>query len=500
MIVFVFAFLKDDAMNDLRAQFVRLTVVTIILICIVAIGRLSPALSAQVLTPDGCSAKITSGSAEKTFLQSPEAQKFKFTQIDLDLLKQADASDQELEDKGLILHDHLADEYIQRIGCSVTSPYSIEKVKWRFRVVRNPGVNAFAKPNGSIFILSGLLSRLENEAQLAGILAHEVTHVMNRHGYLQNRNARKKQTAMTVIRSAIEDAGLTAAAMVGPIYVLASQSGMIPSAIISSGAFRYSRKLERESDIYAVRIINSAGYDPEQASKALVSIKKGPEVDLSREPRVWATHPKVEQRVKYTGQLAAELNSENGGKINASSYLSATRNAVFHDAHLAMMLGRPRTALAVAKRLIDSDSQNAEYYTLLGDSFRALGARSPEPTQEEQTKKAKKNARRLLGKSTPQEYEQALMNAPGGKERWEINCRLSEQAFTRALEIDPRNTGAFLGLGLLFESESRFADAMANFRVFLEIAPGSLDARRIRQRLDSLQKKILGKTTAEVNR
>ena len=85
-----------------------------------------------------------------------------------------------------------------------------ENVLWRFRAIRDLEINAFALPNGSIYVTTGLLSRMENEAQLAGVLAHEVTHVTNRHTYLEYRSARKKMVAIDVMVAAASAASYAA--------------------------------------------------------------------------------------------------------------------------------------------------------------------------------------------------------------------------------------------------------------------------------------------------
>lgn len=117
------------------------------------------------------------------------AQTFKFTKVDLELLRQVDAFDQYMEEKGWVYDDPETAAYLEKLGHSLVPEQTPENVKWRFRAVRDLEVNAFALPNGSIYVNSGLLSRMENEAQLAGVLAHEVTHVTNRHSYLEYRRA-----------------------------------------------------------------------------------------------------------------------------------------------------------------------------------------------------------------------------------------------------------------------------------------------------------------------
>ncbi len=243
--------------------------------------------------------------------------------------------------------------------------------------------------------------------------------------------------------------------------------------------------------MYAVRVLKHAGYDPMQMPRALELLKKGPEVDLSEHSLFWSDHPKLEDRVRDTSALARRYGGpENNGKIEETAYLAGTRNAIQHDSHLAMMLGRPRTAVAIAKRLITTDPDKAEYHALLGDAYRTLGARTAEPAPEEYSEDNKGRTRKMLRKMTFAEYDKALLQAPQGKERWEVNCSEAEKAFARALELDGTNPEAHRGLGFLYEAQGRQADALTKLETYLELVPNARDARQIRQHVESLQKNL----------
>ena len=99
-----------------------------------------------------------------------------------------------------MLADESANAYLLRVGKSlIPRGLELEKVSWRFRALRDPQPNAFALPNGSIYVTTGLLTLIDNESQLAAIIAHELTHVMRRHTYLHNRSNRKKFLTMNVM-------------------------------------------------------------------------------------------------------------------------------------------------------------------------------------------------------------------------------------------------------------------------------------------------------------
>ena len=105
----------------------------------------------------------------------PLKENFKFGEVDLEVLEQADLLDTRFERDGLVLADESANTYLRRVGKSlIPQGVELERVSWRFRILRDPQPNAFALPNGSIYATTGLITLLDNESQLAAILAHEV--------------------------------------------------------------------------------------------------------------------------------------------------------------------------------------------------------------------------------------------------------------------------------------------------------------------------------------
>lgn len=128
------------------------------------------------------------------FLSGSSPQKdFSFKKDDLSVLRNADLLNSMLEMEGLVYADHRLEGYLEQIASAILPKGSPpERVKWRFRVLRDPIRNAWAFPNGSVYVTSGMLALLNDEDQLASLLAHEVSHVLHRHAYLHSRSTRKK--------------------------------------------------------------------------------------------------------------------------------------------------------------------------------------------------------------------------------------------------------------------------------------------------------------------
>jgi predicted Zn-dependent protease len=410
---------------------------------------------------------------------------FKFTKIDLELLTRSNQVDQEFDHKGLVFNDPDAVAYIEEIGKKVAPEVPLENVKWRFRILRDAEPNAFALPNGTIYVHTGLLAMLQNEAQLAGILGHEVTHVVNRHSYLENRSARKKMATANIIGAiggAAGGAGGIGGAASGVI------GGLIPSLIVTT-IYGYSRELEHEADVYGLRAMARNGYSPDQMGATFELLKSGYEVQLQKEARgLYTDHPRLDERIKYVSEMEEKLPIQGERIVRAGEYSRQMERVMRHDVSLEILEGRARTAVGVAKRLTELDPESAENAYLLGEGYRALGGRTFRPQPEELTDSAKSSTRKQLGKLTLLEYETKLRGTPEGKKAWAENVTLAEAAYTRSLAIDPKYVRAVCGQASLYDEDGRSAQALEGYRKYLELAPTAMDAYRVKKRIEALEK------------
>ena len=223
--------------------------------------------------------------------QTTKQPPFQFGAVDLKLLEECNAIDRQLEDRGLVYHDVAIEKRLAELGAAVTPRNNLERVEWRYRILRDPLVNAFALVNGSIYIDSGLLARAENDDQVAGVLAHEVTHVANRHGYLANRTIRRRSVALNVIGLA---SSMPLGGLAGAAIVLGSS---ISQVAISFSIYGYSRDLEREADLTAMDHLKRAGRDRAQVVR-LLSIFDD-KLEPEPVPIFYNDHPRTKYRITY---------------------------------------------------------------------------------------------------------------------------------------------------------------------------------------------------------
>ena len=194
--------------------------------------------------------------------------------------------------------DSQVQAYVKQVGKRIVQASGAKQTpyKFDFHVLRdNKTVNAFALPGGQIFITAELLNRLENEAQLAGVLGHEVGHVLGRHSAEHLAKARLTQ-------------GLVGAAGVAGS---SDQSGGQAAAIIANMVgqmvtMRFGREDELESDKFGLRFMADAGYNPKSLIRVMEILAASRGGDASQ-PEFMSTHPDPGNRSQKIEQEIAAL-------------------------------------------------------------------------------------------------------------------------------------------------------------------------------------------------
>jgi predicted Zn-dependent protease len=422
---------------------------------------------------------------------SSEKPLFTFTKVDTELLEKCNQLDKLFQDKGLVYNDRETTKYVTTVGQAVLPDEPApESVQWQFFVLRDPVPNAFALANGSIYIHTGLLALLENEAQLASVLAHEETHVLNRHGYLENRSYRKKMVAANILAGA-GSIGSIAGGAGGNIVGL---MGVAMPSILMATVNGYSRELEREADVRAVQAIVDADYSAEEMVAVFRLLQHSHEVELSNS--YYQDHPKLQDRAQYVGELANSTHSRSAHpKVEADRYLLESESAVRHDVDLEVRAGRARTAVWIMENVVKHDTKLADNFYILGDAYRGLGPHTPEPKSDELTSQGKNAARKMLSKMTPQEYEAALLKTPDGQAAWKANQEQAEKNYSKALELSPGSPAPHRGLGFLYEREHLPDRSAQEFRKYLDLAPSAVDAPQVKRHIEAMEKEATGSST-----
>lgn len=415
----------------------------------------------------------------------PVNDEFKFEKVDLELLEQVNLLDRRFEREGIVLEDEATNAYLGRIGRSlIPKGLTLEHVQWRFRTARDPQPNAFALPNGSIYVTTGLLALMDNESQLAAVLAHELTHVMRRHSYLQNRNTRKKFLTINIIAAigayapgGVVGAVITIASAVAPFLVLAT-------------VFGYSRELEREADLKGIDMMITAEYPPEEMVKGLQLLSN--DIEGEQIKLFYSDHPELQQRIKYLssylGARADTVTAQMELNREKNAYLQKAEPVIRHDIQLAINAARFRSAVYLAQKLADFHPDSSENVFWLAEAYRLLGPRSQRLTEKELTNNAKKDAAKKREKRTVEEEERELLSTPEGQEKSKVHQQKAEELYRRSLSLDNPSPMAHRGLGMLYEKLGRQHDAVDEYQKYVALAPAAIDRERIQRRIEALMK------------
>ncbi len=199
---------------------------------------------------------------------------------------------QQVERQSKVINDPIVSEYINRIGQNLVRN-SDAKVPFTIKVIEDPTVNAFALPGGFFFVQTGLILKADTEAELAGVMAHEIAHVAARHG---TRQATRGEIAQLATIPLIFMGGAAA-------YGIYEASGfLVPMSFL-----HFSREFEAEADYLGVQYMYKAGYDP----GAFVDFFEKIETLEKRKPgtlaKAFSTHPPTDTRIVKSQKEIADL-------------------------------------------------------------------------------------------------------------------------------------------------------------------------------------------------
>jgi beta-barrel assembly-enhancing protease len=189
----------------------------------------------------------------------------------------------EVERQAKIINDPVIAEYVNRVGQNLVRN-SDAKVPFTIKVIDSEEVNAFALPGGFFFVNSGLILKADNEAELAGVMAHEIGHVAARHGTKQATRGEIAQIGMI------------------PLIFMGGWTGygiyQAASVLVPVGFLKFSRAMESEADLLGLEYMYKAGYDP----TAFVDFFEKIETLEKRKPgtmaKVFSTHPPTDARIQ----------------------------------------------------------------------------------------------------------------------------------------------------------------------------------------------------------
>jgi beta-barrel assembly-enhancing protease len=338
------------------------------------------------------------------------------------------------------VNDPEVDRYVDGVGRRVLSALGPQPFDYRYFVIDEPVLNAFAVPGGSIYIYTGLIDRVRSTDELAAVMAHETTHVAKRH-----------MARMAGI-DPISVLGLLAAMLAAR----SSGSGAQAAAVLGQGIsaarqIAFTRQLEMEADTLGLKYMTEAGYDPHAMLSFQKLMLQEQTLNPINVPAYLLDHPLTQDRVANIELLM---------RSTKSNELAAIRADPIKKIQTLIRLEKQEadSVIAEQKKVLSQAPKNSEAYQLLGIAFFSKGM----------WQEARKNLDQALALN-PQ--------SPGihrdlGRVYAQTNdYGLAKAAFDRALALEPQESLTYLYLGEVYEKEGDLRGAAGAYLNANNLAP-----------------------------
>ncbi|MEW5806697.1 MAG: M48 family metalloprotease [Acidobacteriota bacterium] len=378
------------------------------------------------------------------------------------------AEEKKFLEKAEFYKDPLLEDYLNTVALRL-EPEGLaaqDQLAIRVRILNDPTLNAFAYPHGTIYVHTGLIARLENEDQIAGVIAHEMTHVENRHMLRYKRSIQNKQIGFMIAAIAgsiwaASEAGHAAeeghwgkAARISQVADLLLGLGLQLAFIAAING--YGRNLEREADDGALKKMQNFGYNPAQMEKVYSLLLDDHGDGTKLETFFFGNHPQLKERIENTRAYLSshpEINDVPAkANVDPQDFQRRVRSLLKDDALLNMNAGRFGIAEDELKRAIAIVPGDPVAHYLLGILY--------------------------------------MKKADVKKEEAETLRQNALNFFIEAVQLDPLYADPHRELGLGAYRSGDFPTACGEFKKYIELAPGASDVARMKDYI--LELKTMG--------
>ncbi|MBI4639333.1 MAG: M48 family metalloprotease [Candidatus Tectomicrobia bacterium] len=362
-----------------------------------------------------------------------------------------------LQKSGRLYQDRLLEEYLTSIAHKMMPEEVREQIGAKVGVVKDPSLNAFAYPNGMVYLHTGLLARLENEAQLAFIVGHELTHVTNRHAVRYFRDARNKQLGFTIVgilgsiglaalgadqsRQGRQVTGAVISQTGNALLGLGLQLGLLASI---NG---YGREMESEADEGGIKSLIAAGYDPREIPRVFELFLQTEKDQSAVENFFFSNHPMTRTRLARSQELLektyADAVQQSQLVTNSEEFQRRTRVLIRENALLDFERGRYQAAKASLEKVIETLPNDPKAHYYLGEVYRKSG-------------------------KTADDLQRAA------------------EEYQLAIKADSNYPDPYKALGFLYYKEREGEKAREAFQRYLDLKPKAEDAEMIKEYLREL--------------
>jgi predicted Zn-dependent protease len=330
------------------------------------------------------------------------------------------------------------ERYVDRLGRRILAATGPQAFDYRFFVVEDSQLNAFAVPGGSIYVFTGLIERAKSTDELAGVLGHEIVHIKGRH----------------MARSSGPDA-ISVLSLLSMVLLARSgggqAAGVVGQAIAATRQAAYSRQLEMEADTLGTRYIAAAGFDPKGTIAFLKTMDQERALNPIDVPAYILSHPITQERVANAELVVRSLGTTQP-RVESPESLKKVQLII------RMERSTRESVLSEYEKLVQQNPENPEFFHLLGFA-QQLHEQLP------QAQRSYEKSRQLRPDNSGLQRDLGRLYGQKGE------FAAARTAFDRSLALDPNEPLTYLYLGEMLEKAGDLRSAAGAYLNAQNLAP-----------------------------
>lgn len=218
--------------------------------------------------------------------------------------------DKQVRSESKVLDNAQWQSYFTETGQRIVTVSDRKNIEYHFTVIKSDDINAFATPGGYVYIYTGLLKLMDSEAQLAAVTAHEISHVVARHGVKRLQQALGISILLEIVSGKSDSQTLQTAIGLGLNVALSG----------------YSRSNEREADRFGIHYMVLAGYNPKGAIDMFEKLASASEGERNFFENMMATHPETQERIQNARSQLTEYAQDILGRDPGTAKYAALKS------------------------------------------------------------------------------------------------------------------------------------------------------------------------------
>ena len=409
----------------------------------------------------------------------------------MDVVDDAGEKEELFNRRRLIFHDTELQAIVDRVVAEVVPTVQDKYIQFRVHLIRDPSPLLFSLADGQIYIHTGLLARLENEAQLAAVIAHEAHHIAAHDHITTTRSRRAKGQALAVIEFAT---------------VGVRDNNIRPeerNALFNNLRTDFSQDTEIIADTATLALLKSAGYPSAAAVRVIEHLMADPELSASKlalnDAQLDGTRhldPVGQWGADYPERLSARYallkDQVPVGVLTTAPRPLLLRRIIEMTIDDYIRLDRPATAIAVIDALIDLQP-DAFLWSAKGDAHALLGPRSGQVLEESWIYRVQG----MTKIRTREEQFERYMATEEGPAQLALNMQIAIDAYNLSLQMDKNMGRAHRGLGNIYFDREDYRQAGRHYISYLKISPKAIDRTLVVEKLQHIRNELSSQKEAD---